>query len=204
MYFWFIDAQGTQALPFRPGDRRAIYDALVALSQLRPDETNGLVTGGLPQQISVPAPSTPEGVTFHTVPIMNSAPDSLLYSTYGFEVALAYTTFHSPTEEWHNLEARIADKDEPENDWLFITAGAPDATGFTYPAEELLALFLRDNFRMTYQPKHLKRILIHLWGRGEAFEIWPELNQVFPPLYRSTHAGFRLLDPGEELEGSSE
>jgi hypothetical protein len=82
----------------------------------------------------------------------------------------------------HRLEYRgsVAAKDTAGNDWVLISAGAPDKRGLSYPLEGVIAgVGLQGTFRLT--PTHIKRVTLHSWSTGEAWDLFPERHQVARP-----------------------
>ena len=53
----------------------------------------------------------------------------------------------------------------------------------TYPSEDALADMLLLHPRPMQAPSHLKRVTVHRWSTGFAFDLWPEVRPLFGPLY---------------------
>lgn len=193
VYIWFEDNHSHISRPFARPDKEAAADLVRALAEYRP-APDALLTTDLPDPApELPTERTDAGATFYSVPMVGAVPDSLLFNCAGFEIGMAVTTSHSASLEWERLASRICRKDVETTDWLLISAGAPDNRGTLYPSEEALARFLLDNPRPIPALKHLKRVTLHLWGSGEAVDIWPEFTPLFRPLYDGAVTAHRRI-----------
>lgn len=203
VYLWFNDEDSALSQPFRKGDDAAAQTLVEALIDYTPDPDQLWVgaTGPLPTNPEPKLARTDAGAAFYCVPMVGAVPDSPLFATAGFELQFAYSTSHTPRDEWALLSVRIQAKDRPGSDWLLISAGAPDNRGVTYPGEEALARFLRDNPIPSDELRlqNLKRVTLHLWSTGEAFDIWPEAQPLFGPLFTSVEPAHRALPPASPL-----
>lgn len=61
------------------------------------------------------------------------------------------------------VQRLVAQHDKPEIDHLIIHAGAPDADGWSYPAEELLGGFVIDQSDLCVQAEYLDQVTLHVW-----------------------------------------
>lgn len=198
VYMWFNDDEKSLGRPFGRSENEAAEILVDALATYRPNpEQLWVEGGGLPD----PAPELPlirtdQGVAFYCVPMVNSVPDSTLFAYGGFEIGLAYTTTHPLRTEWAGLWNRIRmEKDRPGNEWLLISAGAPDKRGVIHPSEEALADALLSVPFELEGLKNLKRVTLHFWSTGKAVDIWPERREVFGPLYQGLAVAHRPLTP---------
>ena len=164
VYLWFLGVESI-SLPFRQNDDAAIDELLAALQEYRPNPAQLVVADdrGLPD----PAPnlgaiSTQSGAPFYAVPNLNSAPDTAFSAVTGFELGLAYTTRHSPSAGWKEVDRLVGSHDKEGVDWLLISAGAPNRDGQTFQTEELYARFLLQNARPLSAPSHITRVTLHL------------------------------------------
>lgn len=132
---------------------------------------------------------TPDDVNFMSIPLLGGAPASALFAMTGLSVGLAFQSDHVASQEWANLRKIIKRKDEPANDRLLISAGAPDAMGRCFAAEEILAHFMLENPE-GISANHLASVILHFWSTGQAFELmgsepvelWPAVYQGFNPM----------------------
>jgi hypothetical protein len=197
VYMWFNDDGSSLGLPFGRPEEEAARTLVQALAEYRPSPEQLWVAGnGLPEQApQLPLIHTEHGAAFYCIPMTSSTPDSMLFSYAGFEIGLAFTTTHQADTEWSNLWARILKKDQPGNDWLLISAGAPDNRGVVYPSEESLAEFLLANPARPASLENLKRVTIHFWSSGKAVDLWPDQRVLFGPLYTGLSPAHRPLVP---------
>lgn len=197
VYLWFNDDDSALSPPFRKGDDEAAQKLVEALVAYKPDPDKLWVDapGEMPTNPKPKFARTDAGAAFYCVPMVGAVPDSPLFATAGFELQFAYSTVHTLHDEWAHLSARIHSKDRPGSDWLLISVGAPDNRGVTYPGEEALARFLRDHPIASDQLRlqHLKQVTLHLWSTGEAFDIWPQPQTLFGPLFDGALPAHRHL-----------
>jgi hypothetical protein len=203
VYLWFNDADSALSRPFRASDEAAAVDLVRALASYRPNTGNLWITGkALPDPApTLPMQSTPAGARFYALPFVNAVPDTVLSNYAGFELGLAFTTRHEAVAEWGSLTERIVEKDKPGSDWLLISAGAPDNRGFAHPGEEAVAtLLLKAQSATSLNLQYLRRVTVHVWSTGEAFDIWPQQIPLFGPLYQGAapaHRPFPAASGGE-------
>ncbi len=197
VYMWFNDDDASQGLPFARPETEAAQTLVESLAEYRPTpEQLWIASGNLPDRApELPLIRTGHGAAFYCIPMMNSVPDTMLFSYAGFEVGLAYTTSHQSATEWESLWQRVIQKDKPGNDWLLISVGAPDNRGTTFPSEEALADFLLNNPAPLASPVNLRRVTMHFWSSGRAVDLWPERRDVFGPLYQGISLAHRPLIP---------
>jgi hypothetical protein len=196
VYLWFNEDDSALAKPHRTTDEEAAAELVLALADYRPEPYRMWIDTSAP--MPDPAPQLPlhmtdAGAAFYSVPMINAVPDSVLYSNFGFELGLAYTTSHAAEAEAEKLSRQVARKDRSGTDWLLISAGAPDNYGITYPSEELLADFVCRRGQLKVDPKHLTRITVHFWSSGRAVEAWPEQRELFGPLYEGSTPGHHVV-----------
>ncbi len=188
VYMWFNGDDSFLSLPHRKSNDEAAEELVQALASYRPDpvSTKAMwlnMTDSAPDAPPLQLHKTTAGASFYSLPMVGSVPDSLFFNFAGFELGFAYTTSHRVTAETSRLVDEIAQKDRPGNDWLLISAGAPDNLGMTYPAEEALAAFIVDYSGLNITPLHLQRVTLHFWSVGRAVDLWPEQRELFGPLY---------------------
>ena len=206
VYLWFNDSDSALTKPFRASDEAAAVDLVQELAAYRPSTGDLWITGNaLPDPAPrLPTQSTHAGARFYAVPFVNAVPDTVFSNYAGFELGLAFTTRHEAAAEWERLIDRIVGKDRPGSDWLLISAGAPDNRGFAHPGEEAVAtLLLRAQRVATLNLRYIRRVTVHLWSTGEAFDIWPKQTLLFGPLYQGAapaHRPFPVAS-GEEQAG---
>jgi hypothetical protein len=195
VYMWFNDDDASLGLPFMRPATEAAETLVQSLVEHRPSPDSMWVAG---ESVPNPAPELPlvrteHGAAFYCIPMTNAVPDSFLFNSAGFELGLAFTTTHSATQEWADLWTRVGHKDKPGNDWLLLSAGAPDNRGVVYPSEEALASFLLNNPVTVPSFEHLKRVTLHFWSSGKAVDLWPERRELFGPLYQGSSPAYRPL-----------
>ena len=209
VYMWFNESDSGIALPHRRSDDEAVAELVQALADYRPvADALWQPTGELPQQgPDLHQHETQAGATFYCAPLLGAGPASPLFVCAGFELALAYTTTHYADEEWQMLRAKIAEKDREGNDWLLISAGAPDNHGTCYAVEETLADFLMQNPPLDdLDLTHLRGVTIHLWSTGKAVDLYPAVAPRFGPIFQGlapTHYSM-VQAPRPSAEESSE
>lgn len=184
VYVWFDEI----GKPHKRSDTAAL-DALVqALAQYEPQTQQLWTTSeSFPQQAPMlPVAETSAGARFYAVPIVNSAPSSMLFASTGFEIGLAYTTLVTAEAAWAEVQRLVDDHDKPGVDLLLVTAGGPDANGDMFPGEEAVAEFLvKHPTALRQAPNHIKKIILHSWGTGRATMLYPNFSPLFGPLYQS-------------------
>ena len=196
LYVWFED-EPSAGLPFRRGDDEAADELLAALFEYRPDPEQ-LVVGGnaIPDQLPpMGKVQTPSGATFYAVPMQEAMPDTVFAAMFGFELGLGLTTEHSPVDSWGEIRRLIESHDKRGVDWLLVSAGAPGANGMCFGSEEAVLRQMLDSPEQIDMPEHIKRVTVHLWSAGEAYELLPATERLFGPLYRGVSPSHRPLDP---------
>ena len=169
---WFAgNFQDADGLPFKKSTAEAYDELIEALIAYRPDPKTYRVDKGEPPQ---PAPPHPihdiEGVQFFAVPLLGGVPATPFFATTCTNFGLAYQSDHYEAAEWEKLQERVRRKDKPSNEYLVISAGAPDRMGRCFLAEEVLAQFLIDH-PAPLRAEHLKAVILHFWSTGAAYEI---------------------------------
>jgi hypothetical protein len=190
IYVWFEEpGKAELAQPFKRADTVAVADLMQELSTYQPDPAQMWIPHNqLPQQAPPPPPitATSAGARFYCVPLMMSAPSSMLFTIAGFELGLAYTSFITATKAWNEVQRLINAHDQPGVDILLITAGGPDQHGNIFPAEEAAAAFIADHpLTVDKVPQHIKNVWLHSWATGRAIELWPNFHVLFGPLYQN-------------------
>jgi hypothetical protein len=87
-------------------------------------------------------------------------------SRQGFELGLGQSPTVSLSELHDKIRQTVARKDLAGNDELLITCGAPDGTGFLWPAESMTFEFLRRHGLPTVSTTHLRRVYLYSWEDG--------------------------------------
>jgi len=129
------------------------------------------------------------------VPQRNAVPDTAFSAVTGFELGLADTTEHTASGAWAELQRLVTNHDRNGVEWLLVSAGAPNRNGQTFLSEELLARFLFQHPESLSTPTHIKRVTVHIWSTGEAFEVLPSPVQVFGPLCLGIVPAHRPIHP---------
>ena len=199
VHMWFKDGDTILTRPHTQNDARAAENLARALAEYRPDNTELLrPRSELPQQApELNFETTTNGATFYSVPIAGAAPTSPLFTLAGFELSMSFNSFHSESDEWHALRARIKRKDRPGNDWLLISSGAVDQSGEIHPAEDVLADFLLRSPQPVGPLEHIKRVTVHMWSTGQAVDIWPEYRPLFGPIYLGATPMSQAINPSK-------
>lgn len=183
---WFGAADDPAGLPFRSSDQIA-YDRLIeALVSHQPNPTQYRVPEGqLPAKLVGFEPvRTADDVSFMSIPLLGGAPASALFAMTGMSVGLAFQSDHTASQEWASLRKSIERKDNPVNDRLLISVGAPDVMGRCFVGEEVLALFMLEHAE-SVSANHLSSVIMHFWSTGQAVELlgdspvelWPRVYQ---------------------------
>jgi hypothetical protein len=192
VYVWFRDADLPDGPPILPHRRRdaAALDALVQeLAEYVPDdEALRQPAGGekAAEVLTMPLADTAEGARFYAVPLTGGAPGSMLYTLAGFDIGLAYSSVLTAGDVWSEVQRLVDGHDRPGVDLLLITAGAPDASGVVFPAEEAVAAFLVDHpLGLSRRPAHIENVVLHSWVTGRATALFPQVSPLFGPLYQT-------------------
>ena len=199
VYVWFPGQDGMQ-LPFRSSDAAPIQELLDALASYRPSSATTTVTGSaMPDPLpDVGMVNTPSGAAFYAVPFRNAIPDTAFASVMGFDLGFAFTTEHTSTSAWAELERLVAQHDKEGVDWLLFSAGAPSHDGLIFPTEEVLARLMLEHPMPLASPAHITRVTLHLWSTGEAYELLPTVSRSFGPLYVGAVPPHRVIHPGDD------
>jgi hypothetical protein len=198
IYLWFPDQNGIQ-LPFHVNDDSAIQELLQALASYTPAVHATTLSGtSLPEQLpEFGMVETTLGAAFYAVPFRSAVPDTAFASVMGFDLGFAFTTEHSSTSTWRELERLVVQHDKPGTDWLLLSAGAPNAEGLTFPTEELVARLLIEHPQSLRPTVHISRVTLHIWSTGEAFEILPKVSHGFGPLYVGAVPAHKVIHPSD-------
>jgi hypothetical protein len=190
VYVWFQnpDAAGPPVLPHKRSDAAALDELVSALAAYKPDP-DALRTDGdvAPERMpELPLGDTTAGAKFYAAPLLGGAPGSMLYTLAGFDIALAYSTLITADEAWREIQRLVDEHDKQGVDVLLVSAGGPDSHGNVFPAEELLVNFvLAHPIGLEHAPQHIKSIVLHSWGTGQATILHPSVEHAFGPLYVS-------------------
>lgn len=87
------------------------------------------------------------------------------------------------------LKDLIEKKDIEGNDVLLMSCGTPDENGYCCPVDEFLYQEVLNTLRGSFiETKHVKNIIMHLWGTDQMVEIYrvKDYPYLWPPS-RSTH-----------------
>jgi hypothetical protein len=185
VYMWF-GGEGSLARPFRRNDKDAIAEIVDGLVAYKPSADRLRVPGGsMPAQAPDPGiVTTPTGASFYAVPFMGSVPGTLMYALQGFEVGLSYSTEHTKTTAWAEMQRLVSEHDKAGVDWLLISVGAPNQFGQTFPSDEAVARFAIENPAPLNAPTTIKRVSTHFWSTGEVWELFPKQIKLFGPIYQ--------------------
>lgn len=195
---WFNEPDSLlTALPPRKSDDEAAEELVTALASYEPDHGALWVEGSeMPDSApSLPLHRTSAGAHFYSIPMLGGVPDSPLFLFAGFELGLAFTTTHVVQVEWEALLSQIERKDKEGSDWLLISAGAPDADGWTYPAEEFVLQEMLKDGPPAFSLTHLQHVFVHFWSSGDVFQLWPAFEHVSGPIYGGAVQGHRTIVP---------
>jgi hypothetical protein len=206
VYVWFDSDGSPIGLPHRRSDEDAIRELMQALADYRP-QTDQLNQTTMPQTMpDLGLEETDAGAKFYAVPIVNAAPGTMLFTLAGFELGLAHTSFVTARGAWDEVQRLVDKHDQPGVDMLVITAGGPDVRGMIFPGEGLLGSFIVSNPLGLPRPsEHIKRIVLHWWGSGEAWLLHPTVEQLFPGGYQGItplHHPFVAPMPTDESAAS--
>jgi hypothetical protein len=189
VYVWFERETPDSAALGRPhsGTDTAALDELIdAFARYQPKTADELLTPSLREAPAPKLEETSAGARFYAVPMVNVAPGTMLFSRMGFEIGLAYTTFVTAQSAWGEVQRLVDSHDQAGVDVLLVTAGGPDADGNVFPSEEAAANFLVAHpIGLSRKPEHIKIVYLHLWGVGQATELYPHVAPLYGPLYES-------------------
>jgi hypothetical protein len=113
LYLWF-NGDSRIELPFKPSDTGAIDELMQDLANYRPDAGRlriplGRVPEGAPDLGLV---TTSSGAAFYAVPHLNAVPDTAFWAAMGFELGFAYTTEHTPSRVWDEIQRLVDQHDK--------------------------------------------------------------------------------------------
>lgn len=184
MWFTSDDYPGI-VLPHRRTDVPAEADLVDLLAGYRPNPNQLRVPGGALPETAPPLGdvSTIHGARFYAAPLNGAAPATPFFARMGFELGLSYTTSHTRASAWEALRSRVHAKDREENEWLLVTAGGPNRYGLVHPSEDWLGRFALQHGGTITDLAHLERVIVHIWGTGQAAEVYPEFNPLVGELY---------------------
>lgn len=103
-----------------------------------------------------------------------NGPQSAAYALLGFDIGLCLESSHSATQARKELTRVItsAAHDSDGCDVLAVQVGAPDRNGLIYPTDEVIVDLAVGEMAKTPLPlRHIRRVLIHYWRRGEVVEL---------------------------------
>lgn len=89
----------------------------------------------------------------------------------GFQVQLHMPMQVTETVARAELISIVEKHDKRDIEHLVVSAGAPDAHGVRFPAEELIAALLFEEDPPIVQTSHLRRVTVHLWSRRDAIDV---------------------------------
>jgi hypothetical protein len=188
VYVWFQnpDVPGPPMLPHKRSDVSALDELVSALAAYKPNPDALRTAAAAERMPELPLADTTAGAKFYAAPLLGGAPGSMLYTLAGFDIALAYTTLITADEAWREVQRLVDEHDKQGVDVLLVTAGGPDSHGNVFPAEELLVNFvLAHPIGLAHAPQHIKSIVLHSWGTGQATSLHPSVEHAFGPLYGS-------------------
>jgi hypothetical protein len=189
LYVSYHDEIG-QSRPLRADDARQteLVETLIAVKPRRMAVANS--PKATPSQLSDPGRvRTPSGFAeIAPTELSTDYRPSSFMTRMGFELCLGYTTTHTAESIRRQLESIVSRKDDSRNQILLITAGGPDRAGMIHSGEEMIVDFIRNEFdSLNLTPTHLKQVLLHRWGAGDVFELFPTARRVAAPASITTH-----------------
>ena len=180
VYVYFAAEDGRLGAP-RPRASNHAYGALV-------ETICGLPVNrvALWQEAGPPAPTAPDiglrttafGDRAHAAPVNDNYRPSRFMRRMGFDLVLGFTSIYELSDVRRSLADLVARKDEPSNDVLLLTAGGPNPQGLTFPGEEFVAGLLFEHGAALNAPRHLGRMILHRWGSGDAWELFPQEREI--------------------------
>jgi hypothetical protein len=206
VYIWFEqDDVPAAGRPPKKSDQETLDALAYALAAYEPRiEELRAVGDRIPEQ----APELPldevGGAKFYAMPLLGAAPTSGMFMMAGFEIGLAYSALFTAKDAWAELQRRVTQHDKPGVEQLLITAGGPDKNGIIYTAEEVLAVFALDNPDAISPTEHIKSVVLHCWGTGQATQLYPTIAPVFSGPYTGYEPPHHPLVPPATPAASSE
>jgi hypothetical protein len=184
--------------PFKSGDPR--LNEIVELVLSLDPETSQLPDGPFPPQLPPEAAAqTPTGAAGASITSLTPGhrPSPFMRRS-GFELVLDFTTTHTTTSVAQTVAEVVEKKDIEVNEILLITAGGPDRLGLIHPGEELVAGLLLDGIAdLDLRPSPLRRVVLHRWAAGDAWEIHPTRRRVVAP---QAHGAAGVEPPRQGVE----
>ena len=183
VYACFREGDYGTGLPFKRSEAEAVAELVGLLADHRPNPKAIEHDANTPfpeQAPDIGLEKTSTGATIHAAPLDPQHEPNAFMAAVGFELNLAYTTTHTQPDVRNQLADVVKRKDVPGNDWLLISAGAPDNAGNIHPAEETIASLIIDG-QIPLECGHLTRVALHRWRTGDAWEIYPTLRQLARP-----------------------
>lgn len=149
------------------------------------------------------------GASLYAMPLASGVPGTILFALRGFEVGLAFSTAHTAESVWGEIARLINDHDQPGVDELLISVGVPNQHGQVFPSDEAVARFAIEHPGQVGVPTHIRRVMMHFWDAGEAWELFPDFGRLCGPLYQGTTVAHQLLaretaQPRDEFPPGSE
>lgn len=183
LYMWFTDPSG-DGRPHRQSE--SVAKTLAALRAYRPDTSwanEPMPPPGTKAKSDVQAVSN--GCRFYAVELRDAVPASAFYEATGFELVLAYQSTHNVNAALKELRRLVDKHDKPEIQHLVVTVGGPKANGVAYPSESILfdAGIQAGYPRLEPAPRHLTKVVIHLWRDGRIIEVFPK-PLAWEPIYK--------------------
>lgn len=170
-----IGFEDPRGLPPRPSDEEAIRDILETLKNTNAGSAPKTIPETLnPNGFQVLLINSPLGQGASACFPLPLLPQSELASACGFEIAASLTILIQARDTEFELARLTTEHDDPRNDILLISAGAPGGPdGFPLISDEVaVEPWIMRTLNMP-KPKHLKRILLHRWSFGDVYELFP-------------------------------
>jgi hypothetical protein len=137
---------------------------------------------------------TPSGVGIDIVHLQQGYRPSTFARRMGFDLAMINGTIILDADDLRTeFESAIRRKDRAENDWLLVSAGAPDRTGRVLPGDSLVIPAAVVDRPPIADLRHLKRVIVHSWFSGIGWEIFPESKPLFRYQLPGTSAARRTF-----------
>jgi hypothetical protein len=182
IYAWFEGEDGKLSLPFREADDDSALKLASALSEYSP---RPVLLSSSEMPTTAPHLSIVEtaGCRFYAVAMADAVPTTDFFAKTGFELGLAYKSYHSRQTLLHELQRVVSKHDKPKINVLLVTAGGPDHAGFAHVSEHVLAQFLLEAKIQLAKTKHLSQVFIHLWHTGAIIQVVPDYRVICGDLY---------------------
>jgi hypothetical protein len=173
-------------LPPKQYDDSSRKLVIQALKDFEFDYSRSLVSapGGMPQIAPMVNFEKHGGFFVHATPICEAVPASLFFMRQGFELGLAFSSEHIAKDLEADFLRMISKHDQEGVDDLIISVGAPDTQGLVWPTDTSLFFFMTQfSCPNVERPRHLKRVLAHIWETGAIIEFFPERKEIQSNLY---------------------